>query len=418
MNHIYYKSSTKSKEQFALPTLLNTDQVVAKDTTEMRSILNTYGVAVLPLNVTQEQRDEALNKTPFYNTANAIFNDENKVNEPTMEEKLHPEKMKLRKVPESKSGMIQQYFTPIHWLIQSDEVLRSALKELYSEITGTQDQGDMKFMINRLRVSQKNKFDDYSLHIEGKDLFKVSEDSEGKENITLNDGEIASIVGLTGQRRFVFWDLNGADLKPLYLFYLKNQREFTKIPPHFMHKHYPGRRRMISVDCSKIPHLIVWKETAPHEIACSPSSSLFISPISKFEDKVIKKVCTYQPKEYEGLTYHESNLLGALYHQGGFEWPSGKKLYQFCHQRAYKHWLPRVQDRYKKDRRDENKEPTFQMRLIDTGTIDQHTEEYQKKLADRGIVLPSIAYHKDTPNFIVDILTIPEVILKDHGYIL
>ena len=58
------------------------------------------------------------------------------------------------------------------------------------------------------------------------------------------------------------------------------------------------------------------------------------------------------------------------------------------------------------------------MRLIDTGTIDQHTEEYQQKLADKGIVLPNIAFHKDTPNFVVDLLTIPDVILRDHGYIL
>ena len=56
MNHIYHKSSTKSKEKFPLPTLLNTEQMVTKDTTQIRSILNTYGVAVLPLNVTKQRR--------------------------------------------------------------------------------------------------------------------------------------------------------------------------------------------------------------------------------------------------------------------------------------------------------------------------------------------------------------------------
>ena len=87
----------------------------------------------------------------------------------------------------------------------------------------------------------------------------------------------------------------------------------------------------------EIPHLIVWKETAPHEIACSPSSSLFISPISKFEDKVIKGMYLSTKKEYEGLTYHESNLLGALYHHEVVLNGNGKKLYQFCHQLTYKH---------------------------------------------------------------------------------
>ena len=29
------------------------------------------------------------------------------------------------------------------------------------------------------------------------------------------------------------------------------------------------------------------------------------------------------------------------------EWPSGKKLYQFCHQRAYKYYLPKVRSEYK-----------------------------------------------------------------------
>ena len=307
--------------------------------------------------------------------------------------------------------MIQQYFTPIHWVIQSDETLRNAMEELYKD-----SEGDIKYAPNRLRISQKYKYDDYSLHIEGKDLFDVETDDSGEiQNIKLLEGDIASIVGLTGQRRFVFWDMNDADLKPLYLYWLKNKSEFTKLPPDFMHKHYPGRRRMISVDCSKTPHLIVWKETAPHEIASSPSSSLFISPISKYEDKVVNKVCTYQPKEYEGLTYHETNLLGSLYHQGGFEWPSGKKLYQFCHQRAYKWWIPKSKSRYITSR--DNACDSYQMRLIDVGKVDQHTPEYQKKLADRGIVLPAIAFAESTPNFVVDILKVPDVILRDHGYI-
>tara|TARA_B100000900_G_scaffold312249_1_gene271066 strand:- start:236 stop:1999 length:1764 start_codon:yes stop_codon:yes gene_type:complete len=405
---LYYNMS-----KFPTPTELDIKQVTAKDTNEMSRILNRYGVAVLPLDILEEDRNKALDETKYYGTVNSILNKDNQVLEPSLYEKLHPETMKLRKVPDSKTGMIQQYFTPIHWLIQSNKTLRKAMSELYHN-----DDSNMKYTINRLRVSHKYKFDDYSLHIEGKDLFKITQDESGEiQGVELIDGEIASIVGLTGHRRFVFWDMNGADLKPLYLYWLKNKKgEFTKLPPDFMHKHYGGRRRMINVDCTKQPHLIVWKETAPHEIASSPSSSLFISPISKFEeDKIVKKVCTYQPKEYTGLTYHETNLLGALYNQGGFEWPSGKKLYHFCHQRAYKWWIPKSNSRYITSR--ENACDTYQMRLINTGSINQHTVEYQEKLKNRGIELPAIAFSESTPNFVVDILKVPDVILRDHGYI-
>jgi hypothetical protein len=57
------------------------------------------------------------------------------------------------------------------------------------------------------------------------------------------------------------------------------------------------------------------------------------------------------------------------------------------------------------------------MRLIKTGKVDQHTPAYQAKLKEMGIVLPAIAFHKDTPNFVVDLTKMPEVILRDYGYI-
>ena len=117
-------------------------------------------------------------------------------------------------------------------------------------------------------------------------------------------------IALRGIRRFGFWDLNGADLKPLKDYYEEHGSEFTLIDPDYMHQHYPGRRRMVNVDCSKTPHIIMWQESNPHEIAGSPSLSIFISPVKGFNTTKIKKVTSYQPVEYLGLTYHESDLLG------------------------------------------------------------------------------------------------------------
>ena len=62
--------------KYPLPSELNITEVTAKDA-KMRRILNHYGVVVLPLGVSEEKRNEALENTPFYTTANAIFNEEN-----------------------------------------------------------------------------------------------------------------------------------------------------------------------------------------------------------------------------------------------------------------------------------------------------------------------------------------------------
>ena len=51
------------------------------------------------------------------------------------------------------------------------------------------------------------------------------------------------------------------------------------------------------------------------------------------------------------------------------------------------------------------------------GTIDQHTEEYQSALLKRGIKLPKVAFEKNTPNFVVDLLSLPDQTLKNYGFI-
>ena len=58
------------------------------------------------------------------------------------------------------------------------------------------------------------------------------------------------------------------------------------------------------------------------------------------------------------------------------------------------------------------------MQLPEGGKYDQHTTEYQEKLKARNIKLPAIAYADTTPNFLVDIASLPEIILNEHGFIL
>jgi hypothetical protein len=393
------KQRKKTKMKTTDPIEVDSKLVIAQYPDQALRILDTYGVAVVPLNVDGASLKQALKETKFYNTANAIFKDEFKVAEPTMEEKQNPATYQKRKAGDDAQGMLHQYGTPIHHLLQDNSRFRQTMTALYG--------GEIKYLPNRLRKCIKFKNEPKSLHIEAHELFKVDDDG----NISLIPGEIATIVGLTGIRRFGFWDMKDADLKPLKEYHEKRGSEFTLIDPDYMHNHYAGRRRMINIDCTKVPHLIMWRESNPHEISHSPSLSLFLSPVKQFNQTKIKKITTYQPVEYIGLTYHESDLLGLCYNMGGFEWPSGKKLYQFCHQRAYNHYLPKVRNDYK------NSAGKFQMRLIKNGKIDQHTGEYQAKLKELGIVLPKVAFANTTPNFVIDITKLPIKILYDYGFI-
>jgi hypothetical protein len=393
MDADYYKANKARFEPKELPAKL----VTVTKPEHARQILNCYGVAVIPLPVKRQEMLKALNETKFYNTANSILTDEHQVAEPSMQEKLNPAKYAKRKAGDDAQGMLHQYNTPLHTLIQTNEVLRKTMEELYGK--------DLRYLPNRLRICRKFKNEASTLHIEAHELFR-----EVNGKIQLVPGDIASLIGLTGYRRFVFWNMDKADMRPLKAYHENYGSEFTKIDPLFMNQHYEGRRSMVNIDCSKQPHLILWQESTPHEIAHSPSLSLYVSPVEAFNYTKITKVTTYQPVEFLGLTYHESNLLAMCYNMGGYEWPSGKKLYQYCHQRAYNHFIPRTKEDYKVNGK-------MMMRLIKTGKVDQHTPAYQAKLKEMGIVLPAIAFHKDTPNFVVDLTKMPKVILRDYGYI-
>jgi hypothetical protein len=397
------------------PTAINADSIMVTDLSLVQACLQQHGIAVVPLNTTSKQaKVEALDATKFYSVANAVFKPEYAIKEPTLEEKLNPATYKTRKAPDAAMGWIHQYATPLHTLIQADPTLRATLESLYGK-------SDLCYSPNRIRVTKAFKFADKSLHIEGLEIFK-----NDNGEISLAEGEVATIVGVSGLRRFVFWDMNDIDLKPLYDYWLeknngKTDVEFTLVDPTFMHKHYPGRRRMVTVDCNDSPMLILWRENVPHEMALSPSVSLFISPVTEHIKKVVtaRDMTTYAPPEFEGLTEHETHLLAMPYQMNGFKWPSGKKTYPFCHIRPYKHYIPKVRERYTKPAATATKPDrrTIQMRLPHDGTIDQHTAAYKAKLARRNIVLPAIAFAETTPNFVTDISEWPEQILRDHGYI-
>ena len=237
------------------PINVATKEVLAKTPEEVQGILAKHGVAVIALPVDKKEMDKALKETKFYNTANSMFKDEFKVDEPTAEELLNPAKYKKRKAGDDAQGMIHQYGTPLHTLIQMNSTLRATMNAIYGR--------DINYLPNRLRISRKFKNNDKTLHIEAHELFRTNKEGE----IELIPGEVAMTIALRGTRRFGFWDLNGADLKPLKDYYEKHGSEFTLIDPDYMHQHYPGRRRMVNVDCSETPHIIMWQESNPHEIA-------------------------------------------------------------------------------------------------------------------------------------------------------
>ena len=383
-----------SREPINVPT----EDILAKSPAEVQQILTRYGVAVIALPVDKGEMERALKETKFYNTANAMFKDEFKVAEPTTEELKNPAKYKKRKAGDDAQGMLHQYGTPLHTLIQMNPTLRATMSSLYGS--------DINYLPNRLRISRKFKNNGKTLHIEAHELFRTNKEGE----IELIPGEVAMTIALRGTRRFGFWDLNGADLNPLKDYYEEHGSEFTLVDPDYMHQHYPGRRRMVNVDCDETPHVIMWQESNPHEIAGSPSLSIFVSPVKGFNNTEITKVTSYQPIEYLGLTYHQSDLLGLCYNMGGYEWPSGKKCYQYVHHRAWCHYRDKTKDEYKINGK-------FRQRLILTGEVDQHTTEYRAKLKEMKIELPEKVFHRSMPNFVVDITKLPITILKDYGFI-
>ena len=90
------------------PVELDSKLVTATLPSQVRGILDKYGVAVIPLNVNKKEMMEALHSTKFYGTANAIFKEEHQVAEPSDEELRDPSKYKPRKAGDDRQGMLHQ----------------------------------------------------------------------------------------------------------------------------------------------------------------------------------------------------------------------------------------------------------------------------------------------------------------------
>ena len=390
------------------PIAIPSSTLLVENLSNLVNTLDTYGVAIVRLkNISTGHRNRLLMRTKFYANANQILKPEHQIKELTLKEKCHPETIKPRKAPDSSQSWINQYGTPLHHLIEQDEDFRQAMETIEGKPV-------TKYMQNRIRLgSKKLSVDPKTLHFDGHPFEEQCEDSE----ISFTKNPLtATIIGLTGTRRFCWWDMKDQNLKAIYDHWVdKGKKAFTNIDPQFMNAAYPSSRRIVDVDCSKQIHLIIFRECIPHEIANSPSISIFISPIKEFaQDK--ESITSIHPPEYNNLTKHETNLLGYCYNRNGVVWPSGKKSWGFCHTRANNHWVKKVKSRYIVKNKKGN--DAIKMQLPEGGKYDQHTTEYQEKLKTRNIKLPAIAYAATTPNFLVDIASLPEIILKEHGFIL
>ena len=173
-------TKTYSRDPINVPT----ETVLASEPSKVKEILAQYGVAVIALPVDNAELDKALKETKYYNTANSMFKEEFKVEEPTMEELNNPAKYRKRKAGDDAQGMIHQYGTPLHTLIQMNPTLRATMTALYG--------GDINYLPNRLRISRKFKNNDKTLHIEAHELFRTNK--EGK--IELIPGEVAMTIAL------------------------------------------------------------------------------------------------------------------------------------------------------------------------------------------------------------------------------
>jgi len=385
------------------PIEVDIETIRIRDISKARETILQHGAAVYILqNISKEMRDTVVNKTKFYANVNELF--KISVNEPTLEQKLNPKTVPKQRVPMAAQGFINEYFTPIHSLINGNEEVGKLFDAIYKKKT--------KRAINRLRLCQKSKVDANSLHIEGEEIF--TKDNCCEQTCLNPDPEIGCIAAITGTRSFVYWNIPSSCSAMEKYWREKGAKNFTKIDPIWMNEHYENYRRIITANCKDNIHLIFFNHVLPHEIALSPSLSAFISPITKFNKTKIKKICSFHPPEYLGLTKHESNLLGACYNRPGFEWPSGKSAH-LIHHRAYSFYTDRLKERYLKTKPDGNK--TIQMQLPTHGTVNQKSKDYRRRLKKRGIVLPKIAFAENTPNFVVDLLERSNYELKLYGFI-
>ena len=167
------------------PVAIPTSTLLVDDLSNLVKILDTYGVAVIPLKkISTGHRNRLLMQTKFYANANQILKEEHQIKELTLKEKCHPETIKSRKAPDSSQSWINQYGTPLHHLIEQDQDFRDAMEVIEGKPV-------TKYMQNRMRLGTK-KFgvDATSLHFDGHPFEEP--DKTGQISFTKNQHRISS----------------------------------------------------------------------------------------------------------------------------------------------------------------------------------------------------------------------------------
>ena len=156
------------------PIPIGLSSILIHDIAHAREMILREGAAVYRLNISTAARNAAVEKTSFYANTNDMFVE--KISEPSLAQKLEPKKISKQRVPMAAQGFINEYFTPIHSLINGNRDVGNILDAIY--------QCKTKRHINRLRLSQKSKLDARSLHIEGEHIFITAKECPTrKDNI-------------------------------------------------------------------------------------------------------------------------------------------------------------------------------------------------------------------------------------------
>ena len=152
---------------YPAPKPVNINDILIDDISKARQTILQHGVAVYILkDISKKERNNAVNKTAFYANINDMFKES--VKEPTLTQKLNPKGVLKQRVPMAAQGFINEYFTPIHSLINGNSNVGELFDTIYQKKT--------KRAINRLRLCQKSKVDEKSLHIEGEAIFTNKSD--------------------------------------------------------------------------------------------------------------------------------------------------------------------------------------------------------------------------------------------------
>lgn len=278
-------------------------------------------------------------------------------------------------------GMVNYYGSYCEDAVLADR----EVGRLCEEVTGTHK---WQAHQNRWRVSQGGPEGPTDIHMEGR--------FTGTDRVFEED--LSFIVGIGGQRSFVWWE--GTAIDPIIrnkvgeAYRRKASRNFALFKGPEVTSLIGNCRSRIVFDAQK--YILVFIEGVMHEVdAKYPSTSLFISPFDPQtvtsthpkERTPFQKNC-YQPPAFnnDSLTNRDTEVIGLLYHQPGSYWPSNKISYQYSNTQALFHHYPKMRSRYK---RTEHDKISICNQLPDWGKVKGN----KAKMAGAGMDgLPEIAY--------------------------